>query len=117
MTVALLALLIATQPPRELPSRDSANTQRPAADRWIGDDKVKHFFVSGFTMAGGFSVARLSGVDRRSAIVVSAVPTAAIAVGKELYDRRAGRPFSFRDLAADVLGAAAYALVLARTTR
>jgi len=86
-------------------------------DRWLGPDKVQHFFVSGLAYAGSFAGARVAGADRRPALLIAIAPAAAIAVGKEIRDRRVTGRFSVRDLVADALGAGAYAALLARTAR
>lgn len=87
------------------------------ADRWLGGDKAKHFFLAGFTYATSFAGARLAGLDRRPALAASAAPVVVVSIGKELRDRRATGRFSFKDLVADAAGAAAYAALLSRTAR
>jgi uncharacterized protein YfiM (DUF2279 family) len=86
-------------------------------DRWLGADKARHALLAGFVYAVGFSGARLAGLDRRSALAVATGPVVVVSLGKEARDRRAGGRFSVRDLAADALGAAAYAALLARTAK
>ena len=86
-------------------------------DRWLGADKVQHALLSGATLAFSFAGVRAAGLDRRPALVGAVVPTAIVAFGKEIRDRRVTGRFSVRDLLADAVGAGAYAAILARTVR
>jgi uncharacterized protein YfiM (DUF2279 family) len=98
--------------------RDTARQARSGVgESWHGADKAKHALLAGFVYAVGFSAARLGGVARRPALAAAAGPVVVLSVGKEAHDRRRGGRFSARDLVADALGAAAYAALLARTTR
>jgi uncharacterized protein YfiM (DUF2279 family) len=80
-------------------------------DAWIAEDKLKHGFMSlavvGFTQAG----ARTVGFDQSAAAVMGVAVGAIAGLGKEWYDRRHGRPFSYRDLIWDSIGIAAGAWV------
>lgn len=87
---------------------------RPA-DGWFGRDKLTHFFVSAFVQSVSFATLQAAGADRDAALVGATATTAAVGVGKELFDRRQGRPFSVRDLTWDAAGAGAATLVLVRT--
>jgi len=115
---AVLAAVLAAD---SLPPRAAVDSAPPparsAADPWLGADKAKHFLLSGFMYAVGFAAARTAGAERRAALVAAGGPVIVLSVGKEIHDRRAGRRFSARDLVADALGAAAYAAILARSTR
>lgn len=82
-------------------------------DRWFGEDKLKHFFVSFAATNFAFSAARSTGLDRTPALATAATGTAVVGVGKEWRDRRAGRPFSYKDLSWDALGIVAGVLLLA----
>jgi hypothetical protein len=86
-------------------------------DRWFGADKAQHALLSGATLAFSFAGLRSVGMHRRPALVAAGLPTAAVGLGKELRDRRVTGRFSVRDLAADAVGAALYAALLARTVR
>jgi uncharacterized protein YfiM (DUF2279 family) len=108
------ALLVAKLAVAQQP-RDSAPPLPP--DRWLGADKVKHVFTAGLATAATFSGARLANLDRRPALGVGIGVGAIVAVGKEIRDRRVTGRFSVRDLAADAVGIAAYAALLARTAR
>ncbi|MGH7471341.1 MAG: hypothetical protein ACRENP_25610 [Longimicrobiales bacterium] len=91
-------------------------TQQPAAppDRWLGEDKLRHAFASmtlvGFAHAG----ARVVGIDGTPAVLIGVSSSTLAGVGKELFDRGAGRPFSVRDLAWNALGIGLGALIVAK---
>jgi uncharacterized protein YfiM (DUF2279 family) len=84
----------------------------PARDPWFGPDKVKHFFVSAFVHSGAFSAMRAARVSHSNAQAIAGVTSISIGVGRETYDRRRGRPFSFKDLAWDAAGIVAAAALL-----
>ena len=112
----LLALLLgagathAQVPPPHVASRSSA----PPRDDWFGPDKAKHAGAS-FALALGGSLALRAGLDatQGDATALAFGTTLALGVTKEVADvRRPVAPlFSWRDLAADALGAALGALV------
>ncbi|MBA3340207.1 MAG: hypothetical protein H0T48_00050 [Gemmatimonadaceae bacterium] len=87
------------------------------AEPWTGPDKVKHFFVAAFVESFGFAGLQAMGAGRGAALTGAIAATAAAAVGREIYDRRAKGVFSPSDLAWDAAGAAAALLVLTRTQR
>lgn len=80
-------------------------------DGWFGRDKAKHFLVSAFVHSLAYSATRAAG-SRQSAQVTGAAAVTVTGVIKELADRRAGRPFSVKDLAWDAAGGAASAALL-----
>ena len=80
-------------------------------DSWIGRDKAKHVLVSAFAHAVAYSATRTV-TERRPAQAVGAVAVVSVGVLKELADRRAGRPFSVRDLLWGLAGGAASAALL-----
>jgi len=96
---------------RRLASQD---TIPEIPDRWLGSDKLRHFFLSfgatGFARAG----ARAAGAGDASRWIGPAVAAAA-GVGKELSDHARGWGFSLRDLVWDAAGIAAAALALRST--
>jgi putative lipoprotein len=96
-----------------------ADSARPrvVADRWLGMDKPKHFLVAGLVESVAFAAARMAGADRRPALGVGIGVGAAASIGKELVDRTGRGTPSFRDLAWDAAGMAAYGALLARTAR
>ena len=93
-----------------------APADRPR-DPWFGADKVKHFATSAVVQAMSYGAIRATNAGHRSSLVGATAVTMAAGVGKELHDRRAGGPFSLRDLAWDAAGAGAATAVLVRTER
>ena len=80
-------------------------------DPWTSEDKFRHAAASWAAMV--FTFAAVRSVDDADTALAIAVPvTAAFGIAKEVVDRRRGGPFSFRDLAADALGAGAAWLFL-----
>lgn len=88
-----------------------------AADAWLGQDKLKHFFLSAFVQSISYGSLRGAGLSHGSALAGASVTTVAIGVGKELRDRRVKGEFSSRDLAWDAAGAGSMSLLLSRTAR
>jgi putative lipoprotein len=84
-------------------------------DRWFGEDKLKHFAASFVVSSLAASGARAWGADRDTRVGIAIGVGATAGVGKEVADRRAGGPFSFRDLVWDAGGITAAALVAHRT--
>lgn len=83
-------------------------------DRWFGRDKAQHFTVS-FLAAGAAGYAAQHRWNRSRAAGVQCGFGAALSVGilKEIYDmRRPGGRASFRDIAADLAGAAGGSLMV-----
>jgi uncharacterized protein YfiM (DUF2279 family) len=105
-----LALILATS---LLPGPAAATQPLPVwigtrpRDAWIAEDKLKHGFMSlavvGFTQAA----ARTAGFDRSTTVTMGVAVGAMAGLGKEWYDRKQGRPFSYRDLIWDSIGLAA----------
>jgi len=86
-------------------------------DRWFAADKAKHFLVSAFIQSASYAALRAAGAHNGTALAGASVITLSFGVGKEMHDRRAGGPFSPRDLTWDVLGAVAASELLDRTRR
>ena len=80
-------------------------------DRWMGRDKLKHFFVSALVHGIGHSTVRSVG-NRGQAQIAGAGAVVVTGLWKEITDRRAGRPFSVRDLAWGMAGGTASAALL-----
>ena len=80
-------------------------------DTWIGRDKVKHFLVSAFVHGVAYSATR-SVTGRAPAQVAGAAAVVTTGILKEMSDRRAGRPFSARDLVWNAAGGVASAALL-----
>lgn len=90
-----------------------AGLAEPPKDRWIGVDKVKHFFVSAFVQSAAFSVARAAKLSNAQA--AAGVATGAVGIGREIHDKRLGKPFSVKDLTWDAAGGIAAAAMLNKT--
>ncbi|MGB8657204.1 MAG: hypothetical protein WCE90_05400 [Candidatus Zixiibacteriota bacterium] len=77
-----------------------------APDRWIAWDKAQHVGVSAFFSGVFFDIFHHFYHNRReSSAYLSASLTLSLGLGKEFHDRRTphGR-FSYKDLAADMVG-------------
>jgi len=79
-------------------------TAPPAPDRWFGEDKLRHFFLSFAAIGTAYAAARTAGLEPGPARAAAAAATAAAGVWKEHRDRRAGSRFSAKDLVWDGLG-------------
>jgi uncharacterized protein YfiM (DUF2279 family) len=89
----------------------------PVNDRWFARDKALHFGVSLVVQGATHSVLRANGFEYREAAWTAGATTLAVGVSKELWDRRDGRIFSWKDLAADVTGGTAGAVVMRQVDR
>jgi uncharacterized protein YfiM (DUF2279 family) len=91
----------------------SFSLQQEPRDRWIGEDKFKHFFSSVAATTISASGARMVGVDARTAAWIGAGAGASLGVWKEARDLAgpSGR-VSFRDLVWDGAGVAAGTAVM-----
>jgi uncharacterized protein YfiM (DUF2279 family) len=89
----------------------------PAADSWLSADKMKHFFSSAFVQSVSYGTLRAAGAGHGSALAGASVTTAAVGVGKEVYDSRHRGDVSARDLVWDAAGAGVMSVLLARTAR
>lgn len=101
-----VALLLGAQRPIERaapPHLDPARLASAPQDRWLAEDKYRHFFMSFGGTVLSYGAARSFGeADAAAAFAMGA--GAAAGVAKEVLDRRAGGGFSLRDLAWDGLG-------------
>jgi len=83
--------------------------QEATDDRWLGPDKPVHAFAAGWIAGAGYAAGielDWAPAERRRAGLAAAL-TAALA--KEVLDARTeGGRFSFKDLAADAVGIAAF---------
>jgi len=87
-------------------------------DSWFSPDKIKHFFMSAFIESVTYSALQAARVNHRPALGGAIGVTMAIAVGREIHDKRTpGNIFSVRDLAWDAVGASAGAVLLSQTRR
>jgi putative lipoprotein len=89
----------------------------PSGDGWFSVDKAQHFFSSAFVQSLGYGVLRRTGLSHGAALGGASIATAAVGVGKEIYDSRTGGDASIRDLVWDAAGAGAMTLLLTHTAR
>ncbi len=94
-----------------------APPERAPNDPWFGRDKLYHFGVSAVIQGAGHALGRAAGLDYREAAWAAAGATLTVGVSKELYDRAQGRFFSWRDLAADVVGGGTGAVLVRQVDR
>lgn len=87
-----------------------------ALDGWFGADKIKHFFMSAFIQSMAYSSVRAAGASHDGAIVSATAATVGFGVGREIYDGRVKRAFSYKDLVWDGAGLAA-GMVLVNNAR
>lgn len=78
-----------------------------AVDGWFGADKMKHFFMSAFIQSMAYSSARAVGASHDGAFVSATAATVGFGIGREIYDGRVKRAFSYKDLVWDGAGLAA----------
>src|ERR1019366_9355149 len=86
-------------------------------DTYLGPDKVKHFLLSAFIEAVGFSGMRKVGASRGTSLAVATAATAATGVGKEIHDGITKGLFSFGDLTWDAVGIGAGLLLISHSQR
>lgn len=87
----------------------------PGGDPWFAPDKVKHFFMAAFVQSVAYGAVRATGARHDVSLGAATGVTAAVSVGKEIWDRHAGGELSVRDLAWDAAGAGAATLLLRRS--
>jgi uncharacterized protein YfiM (DUF2279 family) len=87
----------------------------PGDDAWIAEDKLQHFGMSFAATAFAYAGARTM-IEPDPAVVVAGAAALLAGIAKEIHDARAGRRFSFKDLAWDAAGVA-LGLTLAHRTR
>jgi putative lipoprotein len=89
----------------------------PPRDRWLAEDKWKHFFASFVVTSLSGSAARAAGLDPHTSAWVGVGIGTSVGVWKEIRDHgRSGETASLKDLTWDLagVGAAAAALRQAR---
>jgi uncharacterized protein YfiM (DUF2279 family) len=85
-------------------------------DRWIAEDKFKHFFNSYVATVLAASGARVAGLDARQSLAVGVGVGAGAGVWKEIRDARLpGGSASVRDLVWDFAGVGVGAVVVAQS--
>lgn len=77
----------------------------PAEDRWIAEDKLRHFALSFAATQMGYGGARFA-LEPDPAVAAAAAAAVGLGVAKEVRDLRLGGPFSLKDLAWDGAGVA-----------
>lgn len=96
----------------------AAQEPGPPPDAWLGGDKPVHALAAGWTAGAGYAAGIELGwepADRRRGAIAAGL---AVSIGKEAYDRWTRRgPFSFKDLAADAVGIAAFVALSAALDR
>lgn len=100
---------------RSSSARDSIPAGQP--DSFTGPDKVKHFFMSAFIEAVGFSALQAAGADRNVSIGAATTLTLGIGLAREIHDRRTKGLFSLGDLTWDAVGTAATLLLVSHAQR
>ncbi|HSK19777.1 MAG TPA: hypothetical protein VK912_11575 [Longimicrobiales bacterium] len=105
--------------PTDQPTSAAAFVTRPLrvemqapSDPWTSEDKFRHVAASWAAMVFTFAAVRSVHDEPDTALAIAVPVTAAFGIAKEIVDHRHGGPFSFRDLAADALGAGAAWLFL-----
>ena len=101
------AVPVAAQRIAPAPTRLESAAPRPtppAADAWIGEDKIQHFAASAAVTALAYGGARIALDDPDDARLAAIGAGAVAGVLKELHDVRRGTIFSVRDLVWDTLG-------------
>lgn len=78
-----------------------------ALDGWFGADKMKHFFMSAFIQSVTYSSVRAAGASHDGAYLSATAATVGFGIGREIYDGRVKRAFSYKDLVWDGAGLAA----------
>jgi uncharacterized protein YfiM (DUF2279 family) len=108
LAIAAAALLAEPATPAAAPA---PAFRVPAAESWVGEDKVRHLGMSFAATTFGYAAARTAGVGD-AALPAALAASGLAALGKELHDRRRGGFISAADLAWDALGLlAGYALL------
>ncbi|MDB4952176.1 MAG: putative periplasmic lipoprotein [Gemmatimonadetes bacterium] len=106
MSTCLLALCL---------SLSHHTAPHPPADRWIGEDKWKHYFVSFVVTSLAASGARAAGAGRSGSLYVGAGAGVAAGAYKEMRDRHTpGATPSLRDFAWDLAGVGTGVVVAAQ---
>ncbi|HET9424544.1 MAG TPA: hypothetical protein VFO55_04160 [Gemmatimonadaceae bacterium] len=84
-------------------------------DRWLSQDKAKHFFLGAFVQGAAYASLQATGMPRTATMAgASAISLAAVSA-KELRDRSGAGQASVKDAIWGLAGAAAISPVLART--
>ena len=101
--ITLLALTLSLGALAPLPLAAQRNEAAFAADRWYGEDKVKHLAVSAAITGMAYGGSRVV-LDRDASLGVAIGAAAVAGLLREVHDHRLGKPFSYKDLVWDALG-------------
>lgn len=85
------------------PAVDGVLAGPAGVDRWIAQDKVRHFGMSFAATNFGYGGARFA-LEPDAALIAAGVAALALGVAKEVHDARAGRWFSLKDIVWDAAG-------------
>ena len=102
--VFLATYMAAVQPADTVGPRVPDRVAAAPDDAWFGVDKVQHFAMAYGTAMFGYGLLRGADLSHRDAEATAIAASLAAGIGKELYDRARGGPFSLKDLAWDALG-------------
>lgn len=105
MNAFVLAAALLLAPGAPGPGASPPAVPHVPGDRWLAEDKARHLTMSFAVVQMGYGAARV-GLDRKPAAAAATALSALLGIGKEIVDRRAGGPFSVRDLAWDAAGIA-----------
>ena len=112
-----------TAPPKSFPEKNEFSPKKflPGCrgDRWIAEDKFRHFFGSAFLAGFGYTASRYwNGAPRQEALLFGGGLAFSLGLGKELHDKYAHAGCaSWKDLTADILGAVFGLLLYTETIR
>ena len=86
----------------------------PQPERWIGEDKWKHFFASFVATSVSASAFRAAGASADASLAAGAAVGGGVGIWKEVRDQRRGGA-EFSDLVWDFAGVGAATAVIAQT--
>lgn len=86
-------------------------------DRWVGGDKLQHFFTSAFVQSMSYGTLRAAGVEHGPSLAGATATSLLVGIGKEVRDSRVKGEFSRRDLVWDAAGVGVASVLLVRTRR
>lgn len=105
------AAIVAAPPAASAPDRMAVAAVPD--DRWIAEDKLRHFALSFAATQMGYGGTRFA-LEPEPAVLLAAAGALGLGIGKEVRDVRRGGPFSLKDLAWDAAGVALGVLLVRR---
>lgn len=105
MNICLIALAITLACTGGQDTTGAVVDRPPVEDRWLAEDKLRHFTLSFAATQMAYGGASLV-LDREPAIAAAATVAIGLGIAKEVRDVRADGPFSLKDLAWDAAGVA-----------